>query len=157
MSAELRERLEKIVEGYTAARIKEAHIGKRLEGRLMPIRIAMGELIDHYNTRRARLTKKKQALSTEFIELWTKHLPGLRSVILPSAAVQKRRDTKVTVLNKREVIDALDRLDRLDLVEEIVDSKKLRSLVREGQLDSLPEGTIGVERTTKIMVCLRKD
>jgi len=157
MPAELRDRMEEILAAYISTRIKESHIGKRLDARIAPLRIAMGELIDHYGLRRARIMKRKRSLSAEFLALWSKHLSGLRQVILPSATVRKRRDLKVTVRDKREVIDALDRLDRLDLVDEVVDQKGLRALAREGMLDALPEGAVDIEETLKIQVYPRKD
>jgi hypothetical protein len=157
MPDELRDRMEEIVVAYRAIRAKESHIGKRLEARIAPYRIAMGELIDHYNERLARLGEKKRALSGEFLALWSEHLPGLRTVRLPSATVRRRKDIKVAVRDKREVIDALDRLDRLDLVDEVVDEKGLRTLAREGKLDGLPEGAVEVQESMGIVVYPRKD
>jgi hypothetical protein len=77
--------------------------------------------------------------------------------VLPSTSVGRRRDIRVTVHDKREVIDALDRLDRLDLVEEVVNERGLRPLVREGKLDGLPEGAIEVKESLGIQACPRKD
>jgi len=157
MPAELRDRLGEIVAAYRAARVREDHLRKRLNARIAPLRMAMGELIDRYNERLARVEKKRRGLSDEFLALWSKHLPGLRTVGLPSATVRRRRDIRVAVRDKREVIDALDRLDRLDLVDEVVDERGLRPLVREGKLDGLPEGAVEVRESMGIMVYPRKD
>ena len=157
MPAELRDRLEEIVAAYRVARVREDHLRKRIKARIAPLRMAMGELIDRYNERLARTEKKRRDLSDEFLAVWSKRLPGLRQVVLPSAVVRKRRDIKVKVLSKREVIDSLDRLDRLDLVDEVVDEAGLRTLVREGKLDSLPEGALDVREDIKIQPYTRKD
>lgn len=157
MPAELRDQLEKIAAAYGTARTKAAHLRKRLNARIAPFRMAMGEIIDRHNERIARVDVRRRTLSAEFMALWSKHLPGLRQVVLPAAVVRKRRDIKVTVHDKREVIDALDRLDRLELVDEVVDEVGLRALVREGKQDSFPEGAIEVEESLKIQLYSRKD
>ena len=157
MPAELQDQLEKIVSAYGTARTKAEHLRKRLNARIAPLRMAMGEIIERNNERIARVDVRRRALSAEFLALWSKHLPGLRQVVLSSGTVRKRRDIKVTVLDRREVIDALDRLDRLELVDEVVSEVGLRALVREGKQDSFPEGAIEVEESLKIQLHSRKD
>ena len=157
MSAELRDRLERLVADHRAARVKEDQLVRRREGHIAPLRIAMGELIDKYNERANRVLERRRRTDEEFLALWAEHFPGHRTIVLPSATVSKRRGLKITVRDKREVIDALDRLDRLDLVSEEVDEKGLRALVRKGKLDGLPEGAIEVEESVTILPFVRKD
>jgi hypothetical protein len=121
------------------------------------LRIALAELMDKYYARFGHVERRRKEVSAKFLELWSKRLSGLRSVSLPSAVVSKRRDIKVTVLDKREVMDALDRLDRLDLVDEVIDEKGLRDLARQGKLDDLPEGAVEIKVDLKIQAYRRKE
>jgi hypothetical protein len=157
MPADLRDHMEELIKEYKAIRAKDAHLKKRMDARTAPLRIAMGELYDKYGERLGRLEKRRKELTAQFLDLWSKRLPGLRSVVLPSAVVRKRRDIKVTVLDKQEVIDALDRLDRLDLVDEVVDEKGLRDLARQGKLDGLPAGAVEIKVDLKIQAYGRKE
>lgn len=157
MPDELRDHLDGLVREYRATRVKEDHVRKRVEARIAPFRMAMGELIDKYNVRIARIKQRRKDIIAEFLDLWAKRLPGQPCVVLPSAVVRKRRDIRVTVLDKREVIDALDRLDRLDLVDQVVDEKGLRDLARKGKLDNLPEGAVEIKEDLKIQAYERKE
>ena len=157
MPDELRDHLDEMVVEYKRIRVKEDHVRRRLEARTIAMRLAMGELYDKYYERLGRLQKKRDGITAEFLDIWSKRLSGVRRVVLPSAVVCKRRDTKVTVHNKQEVIDALDRLDRLDLVDESIDEKGLRALAREGKLKGLPKGAVEVNVELKIQVRRRKD
>jgi hypothetical protein len=154
---ELRDRLEELVAAYRAVRKKEEYLRKRVDGKTAPLRMAMGELIDRYNARLARLTKRRNEIISDFLGLWSGQLPDVRQLVLPSAVVRRRRDIKVVVLDKQKVIDALDRLDRLDLVDEVVDEKGLRGLVREGKLDDLRGGAIEIEEAVTIQPYRRKE
>ncbi len=157
MPDELREHLDGLVQKYMAARLKEDHLKKRMSAMTARLRIALAEIMDKYYERFTHVETRRKKIIAEFLELWSKHLSGLRSVSLPSAVVRKRRDIEVKVLNKRELIDALDRLDRLDLVDEVVDEKGLRELARKGKLDDLPEGTVEIRVTLKIQAYGRKE
>ena len=157
MPDELREHLDGLVQKYMAARLKEDHLKKRMSAMTARLRIALAEIMDKYYARFTHVEKRRKEISAEFLELWSKRLSGLRSVSLPSAIVRKRRDIKVTVLDKRKVIDALDRLDRLDLVDEVVDEKGLRDLARKGKLDDLPEGAVEIKVDLKIQAYCRKE
>lgn len=157
MPDELREHLDALVQKYRAARLKEDHLKKRMNAMTARLRIALAEIMDKYYERFTHVEKRRKKITAEFLELWSKHLSGIRSVSLPSAVVSKRRDIKVTVLDKREVIDALDRLDRLDLVDEVIDEKGLRELARKGKLDDLPEGAVEIKVSLKIQAYGRKD
>jgi hypothetical protein len=157
MPDELREHLDGLVQKYMAARVKEDHLKKRMSAMTARLRIALAEIMDKYYERFTHVETRRKNIIAEFLELWSKHLSGIRSVSLPSAVVSKRRDIKVTVLDKREVIDALDRLDRLDLVDEVIDEKGLRALARQGKLDDLPEGAIKVKMDLKIQAYRRKE
>ena len=157
MPAELRDHLDGRIREYKAIRQKENNLQRRREMRTTLIRAALAEVIERYEDRVARLVKRRKAISDEFLQLWAKHLPKVKRVVLPSAAVSKRRDIKVTVLDKREVIAALDRLDRLDLVDQVINEKGLRKLARDGKLDELPETALGIARKTQIQATTRKE
>ena len=157
MPDELRDCLEALAQKYMAARLKEDHLKRRMNAMTARLRIALAEIMDKYYARFTHVEKRRKEISAEFMELWSKRLSGLRSVSLPSAIVRKRRDIKVTVLDKRKVIDALDRLDRLDLVDEVVDEKGLRDLARKGKLNDLPEGAVEIKVDLKIQAYSRKE
>ena len=157
MSDELREHLDGLVQKYIAARIKESHLKKRMNAMTARLRVALAEIMDKYYARFGRVEERRKKVSAEFLELWAKHLSGLRSVSLPTAIVWRRRDIKVTVLDKTKVVDALDRLDRLDLVDEVVDEKGLRGLARKGKLNDLPKGVVEIKLDLKIQAYCRKE
>ena len=157
MSDELREHLDGLVQTYIAARIKENHLKKRMNATTARLRSALAEIMDKYYARFGHVEKRRKRVSAEFLELWGKHLSGLQSVSLPTAIIRRRKDIKVTVLDKIKVIDALDRLDRLDLVEEVVDEKGLRDLARKGKLENLPEGVVEIKLDLKIQAYSRKE
>ena len=157
MPDELRDRLDALAQKHMAARAKEDQLKKRMNAMTARLRIALAEIIDKYYERVGRVEKRRKEVSAEFLELWSERLSGLGSVSLPSAVISKRRDIKVTVLDKQEVIRALDRLDRLDLVDEVVDEKGLRDLARLGKLDGLPEGAVEIKVNLKIQAYGRKE
>jgi hypothetical protein len=155
--AELRERLDALLAEYKALRRKEAILRRRYEARIMPFRAAIAEVYDHMEDRLGRLEARRNALSEEFLAVWAERFPDLPRVDVNSWRVYRRKDVRVEVRDKREVIKALDRLDRLDLVEHEIDEKGLRKLVRDGKLGSLPEGALKVKEKVQIQVMRRKE
>jgi len=154
---ELRDHLDDILREYRAIRRKEKVLRTRVEARTAPLRNAMKELFDRMDVRLARLEKRRNDIANEFLATWAREFPELPRVKLPFAYVLKRRNIKVEVLDKREVIDALDRLDRLDLVDEVVDEKGLRGLARKGKLARVPEDVLRIDDKTQIQVVKREE
>lgn len=91
MPAELRDHLDGRIREYKAIRQKENNLQRRREMRTTLIRAALAEVIERYEDRVATLVKRRKAISGEFLQLWAKHLPKVKRVVLPSAAVSKRR------------------------------------------------------------------
>ena len=157
ISAELRDHLDGILREYRAIRRKEKVLRSRVEARTAPLRNAMREIIDRMGERLARLEKRRNDITDEFLATWAREFPELPRVKLPFAYVLKRRNIKVEVLDKREVIDALDRLDRLDLVDEVVDEKGLRDLARKGKLARVPKDALRIDEKIQIQVVTREE
>jgi len=130
----LREKLAALVRAYKACMEKESRLHVRREMATKPLRSASAEIFHRYNARIERVHERRKAISAEFLELWAKQIPDAKQVVLPGSVITKRRDVRVEVHDKREVIKALDRLDRLDLVDHVIDEKGLRKLARDGAL-----------------------
>jgi len=155
--AEVRDRLDALLAEYKAARRKEAILRRRYESRITPLRAAIAEVYDHMEERLARLEARRNAISDEFLAAWAERFPNLPRVDLGSWRVYRRRDVRVEVRDKREVIKALDRLDRLDLVDHVIDEKGLRKLARDGALAGVPAGALRVKEKVQIQVMRRKE
>jgi len=157
MSPELREKLAALVQAYKACVEKESRLHVRREMATKPLRSASAEIFHRYNARIERVHERRKAISAEFLDLWARHVRDASQVVLPAAVVTRRRDVRVKVLKKRQVIAALDKLDRLDLVDHVIDEKGLRRLARQGKLACLPEGAVKIREDVSIQVYRKGD
>ena len=154
---DLREKLDAMVKQYKALRTKEQVLKRRMQSNTEPIRVGLADFMALYERRVARVKERRLAITAEFLRIWSERFPRLRTAVLPSAKVARRKDVKVEVVDKQAVIDALDRLDRLDLVDQVIDEKGLRKLAREGKLDDLPESVVKIDVKVQIQASARKE
>ena len=149
-------RLVQLADDYAEANTKEGNVRRRMQSRTARIRSAIGEVVDRYSGRLARIRRKRMALAHEILALWGRHAPELRQLVLPAGTIRRRTSTSATVRDKRAVIDSLDRLDRLDLVEETVNERKLAAVVRDNR-DRFPEGSVDLVETPGISLHRKED
>ncbi len=157
MPPELREKLVELIRVYRACVEKESRLHVRREMATKPLRSASAEIFHRYNARIERVHERRKAVTAEFLELWSKQIPDARHVVLPGSVVTRRRDVKVQVLKKRDVIAALDKLDRMDLVDQVIDERGLASLLRRPDAPKLPKGSVRITEELKIQAFRRED
>ena len=110
------------------------------------------ELNQVYGERAEKLRARRERIVREVAALWAKHLRKRKNVRLPSGLAIRQEYVEIEVRDMREVVDALDRLDRLDLVREVIDTRGLARLYKQGKLESLPPDAIHAKTTERFLV-----